>query len=50
MLAEKLPIGGYDLIENDNILFSNLKSDCLHLNDGGVRKFVDNLLQYIKFC
>ena len=35
LLAEKLPLDGFDMIENDNILFSNLKSDGLLLNEGG---------------
>lgn len=50
LLAEKLPLNGFDMIENDNILFSNLKSDGLHLNEGGVRKFASNLNKFIKYC
>ncbi|MCP4485580.1 MAG: hypothetical protein GY823_13655 [Flavobacteriaceae bacterium] len=50
LLAENLPLNGFDLINNDNILFSNLKSDGLRLNDGGVRKFAGNLKKFIKYC
>ena len=50
LLSEKLPLDGFDMIENDNILFSNLKSDGLHLNEGGVRKFAGNLNKFIKYC
>ena len=50
LLAEKLPLDGFDMIENSNILFSNLKSDGLHLNEGGVRKFASNLNKFIKYC
>ena len=34
---------------HNNILFSNLKSDGLHLNEGGVRKFAGNLNKFIKY-
>ena len=50
LLAEKLPLDGFDMIEIDNVLFSNLKSDGLHLNEGGVRKFAGNLNKFIKYC
>ena len=32
------------MIENDDFLFSNFKSDGLHLNEGGVRKFAGILV------
>ena len=41
---------GFDIIPNENILYSNLNNDDLHLNEGGVRKFAGNLLQFIKYC
>lgn len=50
LLVEKLPLNGFDMIENDNILFSNLKSGGLHLNEGGVRKFAGNINKFIKYC
>ena len=50
LLADELPLHGVDFIENTNILFSNLKRDGLHLNEGGVRKFAGNLIKFIKYC
>ena len=50
LLAEKLPLEGFDMIKNDDIIFSNLKSNGLHLNEGGVRKFAGNLNKFIKYC
>ena len=50
LLSEKLPLDGFDMIENDDILFSNLKSDGLHFNEGGVRKFAGSLNKFIKYC
>ena len=47
LLAEELPIHGFDIIDNSNILFSNLKQDGLHLNTGGVRKFAGNLINSV---
>ena len=44
LLAEELPLHGFDIIDNSNILFSTLKQDGLHLNSGGVRKFAGNLI------
>ena len=50
LLEEELPQKGFDMIENSNILFSNLKKDGLYLNEGGVRKFAGNLIKFIKYC
>ena len=50
LLAEELPLHGFDIIDNSNILFSNLKQDGLHLNSGGVRKFAGNLIKFSKYC
>ena len=41
---------GFDFIDSDNILFSNLARDGLHINTGGARKFAINLSRYIKYC
>ena len=38
LLKEELELHRIDYIENDNILFSNIGSDGLHINPGGVRK------------
>ena len=50
ILAESLSLHGFDMIESDNILFSNLKSYGLRLNEGGIRKFASNLNKFIKYC
>ena len=50
LLAEELSLYGFDIIDNSNILFSNLKQDGLHLNTGGVRKFAGNLIKFSKYC
>ena len=50
ILSEEILMHGFDIISNENILFSNLNNDGLHLNEGGVRKFVGNLIQSIKYC
>ena len=41
---------GFDIIPIENILYSNLNNDGLHLNPGGVRKFAGNLIQFVKYC
>ena len=50
LLSEELSIRGMDFMNNDNIIYSNLWKDGLHLNDGGVRKFSGNLSKFIKYC
>ena len=50
LLAAKWSLDGFDMIENDNNLFSTLNSDGLHLNEGGVRKLAGNLNKFIKYC
>ena len=50
LLSEELSIRGIDFINNDNIMYSNVWKDGLHLNDGGVRKFSGNLSKFIKYC
>ena len=50
LLSEELSIRGIDFISNDNIIYSNLWKDGLHVNDGGVRKFSGNLSKFIKYC
>ena len=49
ILSEEIPAHGFDIIPNENILFSNLSNDGLHLNEGGVRKFAGNLIPFIKY-
>ena len=36
----------FDLIDNDNVLFSNIGADGLHINPGGTRKFAGNLASF----
>ncbi len=50
ILAEELPLQGFDIIDNSNIIFSNLKQDGLHINSGGVRKLAGNLIKFCKYC
>ena len=50
ILKDKLLLQGYDRIDNDNILFTNLAKDGLHINQGGLRKFAGNISKYIRFC
>ena len=50
ILKDKLLLQGYDLIDNDNILFTNLAKDGLHINQGGLRKFAGNICKYIRVC
>ncbi len=45
-----LMLNGFDFIDNDNILYSNLARDGLHINTGGARKFASNLSRFIKYC
>eukprot|EP00794_Sanderia_malayensis_P015561 gene15561-biopygen13273 len=35
LLSEELAINGMDMIDNSNIMFSNLWNDGLHISDGG---------------
>ena len=50
VLSEEVFLNGFDYIDNDSILYSNLCNDGLHINEGGARKFVLNLLNFIKYC
>lgn len=50
LLGEELSIKGMDIIDNNNIMYSNLWKDGLHLNDGGVRKYSANLSKFVKYC
>ena len=50
LLEEELSIGGMDIINNNNVLYSNLWQDGLHLNDGGVRKYFSNLSKFARYC
>ena len=49
LLEEKLSIRGMDIINNNNVLYSNLWQDGLHLNDGGVRKYSANLSKFARY-
>ena len=50
LLKEELELHGFDLIDNDNVLFSNIGADGLHINPGGTRKFAGNLASYLRYC
>ena len=50
LVAEALGLKGMDFIENKNIIYSNLATDGLHLNNGGVRRFSGNLSSFVKYC
>ena len=49
-LEDDLTLNGFDVIDNSNILFSNLCNDGLHINQGGIRKYASNLNKFLKFC
>ena len=49
-LNETLLLNGFDYVDNDNILFSDLAKDGLHINEGGMRKFASNVSRYIRYC
>ena len=42
LLKEELELHGIDYIKHDNILFSNMGNDGLHVNPGCVRKLAVN--------
>ena len=50
LLETELALNGLDMIDNSNIMFSNLWDDGLHINDGGIRKFSGNISSFIKYC
>ena len=50
LLADELALNGLDMNDNSNIMFSNLRDDGLHINDGGIRKFSGNISSFIKYC
>ena len=50
LLKEELELHGIDFVENENILFSNIGSDGLHINPGGVRKLAGNFTNYLRYC
>ncbi len=50
LLKETLLLNGFDMIDNDNIISSNVSKDGLHLNEGGVKKFAANLSKYLRYC
>ena len=50
LVAEALGLKGMDFIENKNIIYCNLATDGLHLNNGGVHRFSGNLSSFVKYC
>ncbi len=50
LLRDEVSIKGIDVIDNDNIIYSNLWKYGLHLNDWGVRRFSGNLAKFLKYC
>ncbi len=50
ILVEEPPVNGMDMLDNSNIMFSNLWKDGLHISDGGARKFSGNISRFIKYC
>ena len=50
MLEGKLLLHGVGMINNNNILSSNICTDGLHLKVGGIRKFARNICEYVKYC
>lgn len=50
LLEDETALNGFDMIDNSNIVFSNLWTDGLHINDGGVRKLSGNYSKFIKYC
>ena len=50
LLEDENLLNGFDIIDNSNIMFSNLWTDGLHINDGGVRKLSGNFSKFIKYC
>ena len=50
LLEDETVLNGFDMIDNSNIMFSNLWTDGLHINDGGVRKLSGNFSKFIKYC
>eukprot|EP00112_Aurelia_sp_Birch-Aquarium-sp1_P005642 Seg1642.9 transcript_id=Seg1642.9/GoldUCD/mRNA.D3Y31 product="hypothetical protein" protein_id=Seg1642.9/GoldUCD/D3Y31 len=38
ILKETLLLNGFDYVDNNNVLFSYLATDALHINEGGMRK------------
>ena len=50
LLKEELDLHGFDVIDNDNVLFSNVGADGLHINPGGTRKFAGNLASHLRYC
>jgi len=50
LLEEELALNGFDIIDNNNIQYSNLWTDGLHVNEGGFRKLSGHLSKYIKYC
>ena len=49
LLSEELSLSGIDFINYNDIIYSTLWKDVLHLNDGGVRKVSGNLSKFIKY-
>ena len=50
ILSKEMPMHGFQITPNENILFSNLNNDSLHLNNKRVRKFVGSLIEFINYC
>ena len=50
LLKEELELHGFYLIDNDNVLSSNIGAHGLHINLGGTRKFAGNLASYLRYC
>ena len=50
LLKEEVELHGCDLIDNDNVSFSYIGADGLHINPGGARKFTGNLASCLRYC
>ena len=49
-LDEELELNGFDVINNDNIPFTNLAKDGLDHNESRVRKYAGNLSKFMRYC
>ena len=50
LLKEELELHGIGFIENENILVSNIGTDGMHINPGGIRKLAGNFSNYLRYC
>ena len=49
ILKEELMLQDTDFINNDNNFYGNISEDGLHINQGGAKRFAQNVRKYVEY-